>query len=311
MLAKSNELLLALFDLTQTHRFWVENLFNLASLTNLSVIATTMCTAISKYSSQNPIPTNFSCADENCHNYHYGKISVNSNSRTVRYDGKPVNLSPKEYFLLLLFLKYPEQVLSYEAIIERLWSIEKTPTHSSVRSHIKNLRKIFKKAGAKDEIVATIHGVGYRLNYLPKNGENNVIPLPSSRVLVKLIKAKIIEYFVVNSEGKIIHFSSGIRNYLYHSNTLYSGQYIGEAFPKLLEYEQYFQGVLNRELNHWSIQGFAIYSQQNRPQYINIYAIADCSEDEEWSERNLFIFFEDVSELILDKPQPFQPENEA
>lgn len=75
----------------------------------------------------------------------YGKILVDTNSCRVTYDGQIITLLPKEYKLLLLFLSYPNHVLSYEIIVDKLWEVEKFPTPSSIRSHIKGLRKAFQK----------------------------------------------------------------------------------------------------------------------------------------------------------------------
>ncbi|HEY9610681.1 winged helix-turn-helix domain-containing protein, partial [Allocoleopsis sp.] len=55
----------------------------------------------------------------------YGKILVDTDCCKVTYDGQIVTLLPKEYNLLVLFLKYPNHVLSYEVIIDRLWNLIK------------------------------------------------------------------------------------------------------------------------------------------------------------------------------------------
>jgi diguanylate cyclase (GGDEF)-like protein len=93
----------------------------------------------------------------------YDEICVNTDSFTVIYEGRVVPLYPQEYRLLLLFLANPNRVLSYDAIIDSVWYREDIPTQSTVRSHIKGLRKAFKKAGMTSPFIETVHRLGYRL----------------------------------------------------------------------------------------------------------------------------------------------------
>jgi DNA-binding response OmpR family regulator len=81
------------------------------------------------------------------------KIVVNPESLTVTYNGEIVDLRPKEYSILLLLLSYPNRVFTYTDLIDSLWSVDKIPTESSIRSHIKALRKAFRKAGATQTII--------------------------------------------------------------------------------------------------------------------------------------------------------------
>ncbi|MBD2578052.1 winged helix-turn-helix domain-containing protein [Oscillatoria sp. FACHB-1406] len=262
-----------------------------------------MCISILNLPSQVQLSANLFCPDKDCNNYRYGKLLVNPNFRTVMYDGKPVDLSTKEYFLLLLFLKYPEQIFSYEAIVEQLWDVEKTPTHSSVRFHIKSLRKAFKQAGATNDIITTIYGVGYRLS-LAERENSKVGKLPPAEVLEQLLRLKSLEYVSINYEGAIVNFSLGASNYSDYPEAFYSGTKLGEAFPELLEYEQKLQQVLDRELDYFVLPEFVRESNPERPQYISLYAIAHSADsDRGQSEQTLFIFFEDVTELVNRRPK--------
>jgi DNA-binding response OmpR family regulator len=95
----------------------------------------------------------------------YHKLSADLQSQIVTYGGKQVSLHQKEYQLLVLFLKYPDQIFDYEKINE-LWDIEHTPTESNIRSHIKEIRKAFKKIDNSITIIENLYGIGYRLNPL-------------------------------------------------------------------------------------------------------------------------------------------------
>lgn len=68
-----------------------------------------------------------------------------------------VSLKPKEKKLLKLFLKNKNRSVSHEQIYNTLWDYEETPSDTSLRTYIKNLRKIL----GKDKIVS-IKKHGYR-----------------------------------------------------------------------------------------------------------------------------------------------------
>ena len=104
----------------------------------------------------------------------WGNLSLNLNSLEVIYDGKPLNLTAKEYALLELFLRNHNRVFSLEGIIESLWTFEDPPTEGAVRTHIKTLRQKLQKAGAAKDLIETVYGIGYRLKPLVKSAENSI-----------------------------------------------------------------------------------------------------------------------------------------
>ena len=80
---------------------------------------------------------------------------------------KPVELTNKEFGLLLYLVTNPNRVLTKEMIAEHLWGSQADLVDSFefIYSHVKNLRKKLISAGSKDYI-QTIYGVGYRFGNL-------------------------------------------------------------------------------------------------------------------------------------------------
>lgn len=72
-------------------------------------------------------------------------------------------LTPKEYGLMELFMRHPQQVFSPGAIIDNLWAGEDPPGEEAVRTHIKGLRHKLKAVGMPKDTIKTVYGVGYRL----------------------------------------------------------------------------------------------------------------------------------------------------
>jgi DNA-binding response OmpR family regulator/HPt (histidine-containing phosphotransfer) domain-containing protein len=90
-------------------------------------------------------------------------LRLNFDSCEVTYNSQVLNLTPKEYRLLELFLRNPQKVYSRSEILDHLWSSYDAPKEDTVTAHIKGLRQKLKQAGALDNVIETVYGLGYRL----------------------------------------------------------------------------------------------------------------------------------------------------
>ncbi len=105
------------------------------------------------------------------------KLQLNPRSCSVTYGGKNVELTPKEYAILELFLRNTNKVHTLDSIIDNAWSFEDPPSVDAVRTHIKGLRQKLKEQGAPKDFIATVYGFGYRLK--PQDTEEPISPEPS------------------------------------------------------------------------------------------------------------------------------------
>lgn len=96
----------------------------------------------------------------------WGSLHLDPSTYEVTYEEQPLHLTPKEYNLLELLLRNGRRVLSRSVIIEHLWSLEDPPEEDTVKAHIKSLRQKLKAAGAPNDLIETVHSVGYRLKHL-------------------------------------------------------------------------------------------------------------------------------------------------
>ena len=87
------------------------------------------------------------------------KVSVDLDRHEVKADGKIVELSPKEYDLLVTFLQRPGHVLSSTHLSQTIWDLDKPASRHVINEHIKNLRK---KLGRCGELIETVPEAGYR-----------------------------------------------------------------------------------------------------------------------------------------------------
>ncbi|GAB4537572.1 MAG: hypothetical protein Tsb0014_26460 [Pleurocapsa sp.] len=93
-------------------------------------------------------------------------LVLEPSSHEVTYNGQELQLTPKEFTLLELFLRSGKRVLSRPAIISHLWATEEPPSEEAVKAHIKYLRQKLKAVGAPDDLIETVRGLGYRLKPL-------------------------------------------------------------------------------------------------------------------------------------------------
>ncbi len=93
----------------------------------------------------------------------WGDLCLDPGTSEVSYGDRPLRLTAKEFRLLELFLRRGNRVLSRSAIIDNIWSSEEIPDEDAVKAHIKRLRHKLKEAGAFDDLIETVYGLGYRL----------------------------------------------------------------------------------------------------------------------------------------------------
>ncbi len=86
-------------------------------------------------------------------------ITFNSISNELKDNGVEIKLNLKESKLLKFFLQHPNQLLSHEMIYDHVWEYDEEYSDNSLRTYIKNLRKIL----GKDTIVS-LKKLGYRFN---------------------------------------------------------------------------------------------------------------------------------------------------
>ncbi|MCM3293924.1 response regulator transcription factor [Paenibacillus sp. MER 180] len=89
----------------------------------------------------------------------YGEISVNRRSHTVQVGGVPVSLTPKEYDMLLYFMKHEGSVLSRDSILNGVWGYDYFGDLRTVDTHVKKLRA---KLGSEQQWIQTIIRSGYK-----------------------------------------------------------------------------------------------------------------------------------------------------
>ena len=91
-----------------------------------------------------------------------GGITVNTSLREVSRDGRPIELTLKEYELLLYLLKNRARVVSREELLTKVWGIDFVGETRTLDMHIGTLRKKLSDDAENAYLIKTVRGVGYR-----------------------------------------------------------------------------------------------------------------------------------------------------
>ena len=89
----------------------------------------------------------------------YGGIVIDSDGRTVKVDGKQIELSLREYELLKYLVDNTGIALSRDKILNNVWNYDYYGDSRTIDSHIKKIRH---KLGKKGKYIETMRGIGYK-----------------------------------------------------------------------------------------------------------------------------------------------------
>ncbi len=89
----------------------------------------------------------------------YGGITIDPEGRTVKVDGKQIEMSLREYELLKYLVDNSGIALSRDKILNNVWNYDYYGDSRTIDSHIKKIRH---KLGKKGKYIETMRGVGYK-----------------------------------------------------------------------------------------------------------------------------------------------------
>jgi two-component system response regulator MprA len=92
----------------------------------------------------------------------YNDLVLHLGSRTVRRDDRELELTPREFELLALFLRHPNQVLTRSTLMQRVWGDDFYGESNVLEVVIGNLRRTL-EANDEPRLIQTVRGVGYVL----------------------------------------------------------------------------------------------------------------------------------------------------
>ena len=94
---------------------------------------------------------------------HYGRLVLNLERRTAAIDGDRLQLTPKEFDLLLMLARHPGRIFERDELLSQLWEYDYAGGTRTVDVHIRRLRQKLQDHPAYADAIETVHGIGYRM----------------------------------------------------------------------------------------------------------------------------------------------------
>ncbi|MCG8017255.1 MAG: response regulator transcription factor [Candidatus Thiodiazotropha sp. 'RUGA'] len=91
-----------------------------------------------------------------------GALYIDVNKRSVQVEGEAVDLTAREFDLLLFFAQHPGRVFSRIQLLDKVWGYNHDGYEHTVNSHINRLRSKIEKDPSEPQYVLTVWGVGYK-----------------------------------------------------------------------------------------------------------------------------------------------------
>ncbi|MFW5870904.1 MAG: response regulator transcription factor [Verrucomicrobiota bacterium] len=105
------------------------------------------------------------------HRFSFGPVEVDTREYCINSGKKKNPVTERELNLLLFFNDRPNEVVSRDELLDRVWGLEYYGTTRTLDQHIAKLRKKLTGQSKKHSCIETVHGVGYR--YRKINGRHN------------------------------------------------------------------------------------------------------------------------------------------
>ena len=90
------------------------------------------------------------------------ELSIEPDKRTVEVRGEAIQLTAKEFDLLLHFARYPGRVFTRAQLLDQVWGYGHEGYEHTVNSHINRLRSKIEQDPARPRYILTVWGIGYR-----------------------------------------------------------------------------------------------------------------------------------------------------
>jgi two-component system alkaline phosphatase synthesis response regulator PhoP len=94
--------------------------------------------------------------------YRFGDVIVDLRRMEVTREGKPIELSAREFKLLRHFIAHRGATLSRDALLTDVWGYDEMPMTRTVDVHVAGLRQKIEANPKSPEFILTIHGLGYK-----------------------------------------------------------------------------------------------------------------------------------------------------
>lgn len=91
-----------------------------------------------------------------------GRLEIDLTGRTVAVGGQPVDLTPKEFDLLVFLAEHPGRVFGRESLLEKVWGYDYLGDSRTVDVHVQRLRRKLEEDPHHPRYLLTVRSIGYK-----------------------------------------------------------------------------------------------------------------------------------------------------
>jgi DNA-binding response OmpR family regulator len=95
----------------------------------------------------------------------FKNLHIDPRRRLITIDDKPITLTVKEFDLLWLLARHPQQVFTREQLLNNVWGYEFYGGESTVTVHIRRLREKIEVDASNPNYIQTVWGIGYKFEH--------------------------------------------------------------------------------------------------------------------------------------------------
>lgn len=88
-------------------------------------------------------------------------IEIDVTNQIATFHGTDLNCTNIEVDILSLLVRYPGQALSHAFLTEKVWGYKNVSDATLLKGHVSSIRKKLRDVGGNEEVIRTVHGVGY------------------------------------------------------------------------------------------------------------------------------------------------------
>jgi DNA-binding response OmpR family regulator len=90
-----------------------------------------------------------------------GGLEIDVTNHTAAFEGRELACTPIEVDILAQLVRYPGQALSHAFLTEKVWGYKNVSDATLLKGHVSSIRKKLRDSGGNEDMVRTVHGVGY------------------------------------------------------------------------------------------------------------------------------------------------------
>ncbi len=112
----------------------------------------------------------------------FGAYAIDTKASKISLHGEAISLTRKEFELAAYFLRHPDQLISHETLLSRIWKLQSDIDTRTVATHVSRIRKKLLLDGTHGCEIMSLYGYGYRCLFSASEADRSLTADPAARM---------------------------------------------------------------------------------------------------------------------------------